>query len=221
MSSDSSVATWLRDVTDSLIGLGSAVRRDDPDSVHQARTMTRRLRVAIGLVPGDAAEPARKELKSYGRALGTARDLEVRAELAARLLDELGDDDETDAAHQHLVTAVRAEYRDAHARLVDYLDGRAYRRLVTLLEEVADDAEDLDELAVQHEARKHARALRYLAEALGDDSTAQAGAALQDAFGEHRDYTLLARSLDGETDESLVRVREAARKRGQASLAKK
>ncbi|AYG02576.1 CHAD domain-containing protein [Gryllotalpicola protaetiae] len=221
MSSDPSAATWLRDVIDSLIGLGSAVRRDEPDSVHQARTMTRRLRVVIGLVPGDAARPARKELKNYGRALGAARDLEVRAELAARLLDELGDDDDTDAAHQRLVTGVLAEYRVAHARLVEYLDGRAYRRLLTLLEDVADDAEDLDELAVQHEARKHARALRYLAEALADDGTAKLGARLQDAFGEHRDYTLLARSLEGETDRSIAEVRQAAQKRGQASLGRK
>lgn len=221
MSSGSPVATWLRDVIDSLIGLGSAVRRDDPDSVHQARTMTRRLRVVLGLVPGDAAKPARKELGKYGRVLGEARDLEVRAELAAHLLDEIGDSDDTDAAHQRLVTGVLAEYREAHARLVEYLDGRAYRRLITLLEDVAEDAEDLDELAVQHEARKHARALRYLAEALGDDGTAKLGARLQDAFGEHRDYTLLARSLEGEADRSIAEVRRAARERGQASLGKK
>ncbi|GAA4179681.1 hypothetical protein GCM10022287_32400 [Gryllotalpicola koreensis] len=201
-----------------MVGLGTAVRRDEPDSVHQARTMTRRLRVIVALVPSDAGRPAARELKHYGRVLGDARDLEVRAELAARLLDELGDDDETDAAHERLVTDLRAEYREAHGRVVEYLDGRSYRRLLALLEDVAEDADDLDELAVQHEARKHARALRYLAEALGDDDTAKTGAALQDAFGEHRDYTLLARSLDDETDPSLVRVREAARKRGAASL---
>lgn len=217
MGTEPAAAVWLRDVIESLIGVGSAVRRDEPDSVHSARTMTRRLRAVIGLVAGDAAKSARKELKRYGRLLGAARDLEVRAELAARLLDELGDEDSTDAAHRHLVDEPRAAYRAAHAAVVEYLDGRAYRRLVELLEEVADDAEQLDELAVRHEARKHARALRYLADALGDDDTAKLGAGLQDAFGEERDFALLARSLDGETDESLAHVREAAHRHSGAS----
>jgi CHAD domain-containing protein len=217
MTAEPPVETWLRDVIASLVGLGTAVRRDEPDSVHQARTATRRLRVMLSLIPGDAARTARKQLKRYGHVLGAARDLEVRADLASGLLDELGDDDETDAAHERLIADLRAEYDTAHAAIVEYLDGADYRRLLTLLDDVIDDAEGLDELAVQHEARKHARALRYLAEALGDDGTAAMGAELQDAFGERRDYALLARALDGEQDESLARVREAARKRGEAS----
>jgi CHAD domain-containing protein len=214
--------SWLRDLIASFDGLGIAVRRDEPDSVHQARTATRRLRVVLGLVPGHAAERARKELKHYGRVLGAARDLEVRAELAEELLEGLGDrdrdrdrdsGDDAGAARERLVEAVRAEYRSAHAGIVEYIDSPAYGRLLALLEDVTEDAESLDELAVQHEIRKHARALRYLAEALGDSETARIGAALQDAFGDRRDFTLLARSLDGEEDRSLARVRDAARKR--------
>lgn len=218
MGEESSVRTWLRDTIDALIGLGAAVRRDETDAVHRARTMTRRLRAVLGLVPGDAASAARKELKHYGRLLGAARDLEVRAELAQGLLDELGDGDETDAAHRRLVEDARTEYSAAHAAVVDYLDGAQYRALVDRLEEVHDAARSFDTLAMEHEARKHARALRYLAEALGDEKTAQLGASLQDAFGDRRDYTLLARSLDDERDESLTRVRDAARERGETPL---
>jgi CHAD domain-containing protein len=212
------VEDWLGDAVDSLIGLGSAVRRDEPDSVHKARTMTRRLRVVLALVPGETAAEARRELKRYGAALGATRDFEVRAELAGELLAELGDDDEGDAAHDRLIRAARDEYLHLHEAVVEYLDSHAYRRLVGLLEDVAADADDLDELAVQHEARKHARALRYLAEALGDAETAKTGSRLQDAFGERRDYELLARSLEGEGDESLAAVREAARRRSRASF---
>jgi CHAD domain-containing protein len=206
------VDVWLRDTIATLLGLGAAVRRDEPDSVHQARTTTRRLRAVLKLVPGDAAAALRKELKRYARLLGDARDLEVRAELAARLIDELGDDGDTDAAHERLVATPRADYRDAHARIVAYLDGADYAHLLELLDGVADDADDLDVLAVEHETRKHARAVRYLAEALGDAETAAEGARLQDAFGDRRDLELLARSLDGESDDVLLRVREAARK---------
>lgn len=211
------VETWLRDTIDSLIGLGIAVRRDEADSVHKARTMTRRLRALLALAGGETARAARTELKHYGRVLGTARDLEVRAELAQGLIDEVGDGDETDAAHRRLIDDVRAEYDAAHAVVVEYLDGPRYRGLAERLGELHNGAAALDELAVEHEARKHARAMRYLAEALGDDETAELGGALQDAFGEHRDYTLLARSLDGEEDESLARVREAARRRSESS----
>jgi CHAD domain-containing protein len=209
------VGAWLREVAAELAGLGAAVRRDEPDAVHKARTMTRRLRAVLAVVPGEQAQRARAELKRYGTVLGEARDLEVRAELAAGLLVELGDDDETDAARERLVAGIRTAHAEAHGRVVDYLDGRGYARLLELLEEATAGGDGVDELAVEHEARKHARAMRYLAEALGDAETAATGAALQDAFGARRDYELLARSLDGDTEEPLVRLRHAARVRAQ------
>ena len=217
MGDESAAETWLRDTIDALIGLGAAVRRDETDAVHSARTTTRRLRAVLGLVPGDAAAAARKELKHYGRLLGEARDLEVRGQLAQGLLDDIGDGDDTDAAHRRLIDGARTEYAAAHAAVVDYLDGPEYAALVERLEQVRTLAGSLDELAMEHEARKHARAMRYLAEALGDKKTAQLGGSLQDAFGDRRDYTLLARSLDGEDDGSLVRLREAAHRRADAS----
>ncbi|MFF2494748.1 hypothetical protein [Agromyces sp. NPDC058064] len=77
----------------------------------------------------------------------------------------------------------------------------------------------LDEWEVRHEVRKHARALRYLAEALGDEQAAAVGAALQDAIGDQRDHLLLARWLDddaeAESDESIRGVRDIARRRAE------
>jgi CHAD domain-containing protein len=216
MAEAANVETWLADTVDSLIGLGPAVRRDDADAVHKARTMTRRLRVILRLMRGKAAREALDGLRRYGKVLGGARDLEVRAELGERLLADIHDDDEGDAAHERLVAAVRRERVAAHRAVVAYLDGPKYARLLDRLEAVRAAADELDGLAVQHEARKHARAMRYLAEALGDERTAETGAALQDAFGEHRDYTLLARSLEGD-DASVAAVREAARRRGEAA----
>lgn len=220
MGDEASVSGWLRGVIAELVGLGIAVRRDEPDSVHRARTMTRRLRVVLRVVPGDAAKEARKRLREYGALLGAARDLEVRAALAEKLIAELGADGDTDAARERLVHSVRRDYAAAHRQIVAYLDGPDYRRLNRLLDEAAAEAESVDELAVLHEARKSARALRYFAEAYGDTEKAQAGAALQDTLGDHRDHVLLARSLAGEDDAVLARLRETAQSRADALVRK-
>ncbi|HEY0249444.1 MAG TPA: CHAD domain-containing protein [Gryllotalpicola sp.] len=264
----SGFSTWMGDVAETLIGLEGAVRRDEPDAVHRARTMTRRLRVALPLVPGDAAREARRRLTAYGRLLGAARDLEVRGLLAERLLDELegsgngGEESEpgkpgkpgasgkpdktgesggagehgmtgkpggsegrldsldTDAARDRLVHSARRDYRKAHTDVVDYLDKPAYRRLVERLDAATAHAASVDRLAVLHEARKAARALRYLAEAVGDTRRAELARTIQDELGDHRDHTLLARALDGADDAALTRLRELARDKADALVPK-
>ena len=60
------------------------------------RQSLQRLRAVLGLVPGEEARTARAELKRYGQVLGAARDFEVRAELAAKLLEDVADADEDD-----------------------------------------------------------------------------------------------------------------------------
>lgn len=216
----SGVDGWLEGAIADLEGLGLAVRRDAPDAVHKARTTTRRLRTVLRVVPGEAAKQARRALRAYGELLGAARDLEVRADLAEQLIEESGGDAETDAARDRLVAPARRAYHDAHRHIVAYLDGPAYARLAAQLERAVDDAASVDELVVRHEARKAARSMRYLAEAVGDEATAEAGAERQSALGGHRDLTLLARSLEGEGDPVLARVREAAHARAAELLRK-
>jgi CHAD domain-containing protein len=212
---------WLEGAIADLEGLGLAVRRDAPDAVHKARTTTRRLRTVLRVIPGAAAKQARRALRAYGELLGAARDLEVRADLAEQLIDESGGDEATDAARDRLVAPARRAYHDAHRHVVAYLDGPAYNRLLARLAAVVDDAAGVDDLAVRHEARKSARSMRYLAEVVGDVATAAAGAERQGVLGEHRDLTLLARSLEGEADPVLVAVRETARARAAELLLKK
>lgn len=204
----------VRDVIGELIGLEPEVRRNADDAVHRARTLTRRLRAFLPLVPGRDAEKAMAGLERYGDVLGTVRDLEVREGLLERLLAEFGDDGWSDASPRRLVKTVKRARRRAHREVVRYLDGPKYRKLVDRLEPVRGAVDGLDEFEVRHEVRKHARALRYLAEAIGDEPAAAVGAALQDAIGDQRDRLLLARWLDAEAeeDESIRGVRDAARR---------
>jgi CHAD domain-containing protein len=67
-----------------LKALAPAVRRDEPDAVHQMRVTTRRLRSALQSFPIVLREPAvrhlRDELKWLGGVLGVAREAEVLSE---------------------------------------------------------------------------------------------------------------------------------------------
>jgi CHAD domain-containing protein len=63
-----------------LRALDPAVRRDEPDAVHQMRVTTRRLRAALQAFPTVVSEPTarlRGELRWLGQVLGDARDAEV------------------------------------------------------------------------------------------------------------------------------------------------
>jgi len=61
------------------------VRDGDPDSVHDARVATRRIRELLELVDGNHAEDVRADVRKMGRALGRVRDVDVRIALLARL----------------------------------------------------------------------------------------------------------------------------------------
>jgi CHAD domain-containing protein len=61
------------------------VRDGDPESVHDARVATRRIRELLELVDGNHAEDVRADVRRMGRDLGRVRDVDVRIALLARL----------------------------------------------------------------------------------------------------------------------------------------
>jgi len=75
------VLAYLAAQTARLKSLDPAVRSDEPDSVHQMRVTTRRLRSTLQSFPGVLRESAtrhlRDDLKWLGGVLGRARDIEV------------------------------------------------------------------------------------------------------------------------------------------------
>jgi CHAD domain-containing protein len=70
------------------------VRNGDPDAIHDARVATRRIRAVLGVLGDDHnAQHAEltKEMRSLGRALGAARDLDVVVELFKKTIWQVPD----------------------------------------------------------------------------------------------------------------------------------
>ena len=127
-----------------------ALKRWDPDAIHDARVATRRLRAAIDLVepvtPDHLIDPLRKTLRRLRRRLGPLRDLDVLIDNAARV--------EGDARHgvaaawlgRRLATARVAERRktrkkETPQRWIDRLnDWQPVREHLTVR---ASDVQDL------------------------------------------------------------------------------
>ena len=85
--------TALGRLRDGLIAADLALRDGREDSLHDARTATRRLRSVLGvfasLFEGPAGDNLQAQLREHGRILSVARDLEV---LAIRLTGQLSDE---------------------------------------------------------------------------------------------------------------------------------
>lgn len=85
------VLTYLGEQAATLESLAPAVRRHEPDSVHKMRIAARRLRSTLQsfpmVVPREATERLRDDLKWLGGTLGGARENQV---LSERLAQELG-----------------------------------------------------------------------------------------------------------------------------------
>ncbi|MFJ8893439.1 CHAD domain-containing protein [Leifsonia sp. NPDC102414] len=118
-----------------------AIESGGADAVHQARIRVRRLRSILSVdrraFEKNEAKRLRRRLGVLGSQLGTARDLEVRADALAALIADAetgADADPLDQATVDAVTAFSADARAAHAAavtaLVGELHGRAHRQLL-------------------------------------------------------------------------------------------
>lgn len=126
----------LREDIDRLLAAEPEVRADAPDSVHQMRVATRRLRSVLRsygkLLVKQSAGAVGAELKWLAGLLGAARDAEVRADRFAALLAEHAehaDPAALDAVTARLVQAERDRYRAAHDEVLTALDDARYRAL--------------------------------------------------------------------------------------------
>lgn len=81
------VADYARAQREAIVALDPAVRRDEPEAVHDFRVAVRRLRSTLRtfrpLLPAERSEPTRAELRWLASELGRVRDLEVIAERLA------------------------------------------------------------------------------------------------------------------------------------------
>jgi CHAD domain-containing protein len=135
------VAAYLRSQAEVLESLDPRVRRGEPDSVHQMRATTRRLRAALrtfgSVVGADRTADLADELKWLGGLLGAARDVEVQAARMRRNADD------TDV--ELLLGPVRARLQayfaragaDARAAVSAALNSERYDALLDALDAVA------------------------------------------------------------------------------------
>ncbi|WP_143065982.1 MULTISPECIES: CHAD domain-containing protein, partial [unclassified Streptomyces] len=137
------VLAHLHAQADALLTHDAAVRRSQPDGVHQMRVASRRLRSALrsfrSLLDRTATDPLIEELRWLGRELGAERDQEV---LEARLRTAL------DAVPRPLLLGpVRGRLRrwsaarsaDSHGRTLDVLDSPRYLSLLDSLDALLTD----------------------------------------------------------------------------------
>lgn len=121
--------------TDRLLAAEPDVRADAPDSVHQMRVATRRLRSVLRsyrtLFRPEATARLATELKWLAGVLGEARDAEVRADRFAALVQRYTAEGTVrrDALTSRLVRAERDRYTRAHAAVLAALDGERYAAL--------------------------------------------------------------------------------------------
>jgi CHAD domain-containing protein len=137
------VLTYLGEQTARLKSLDSAVRREEPDGVHQMRVTARRLRAALQsfteILPAPATRRLREDLKWLGGVLGEARDCEV---LEQHLRTELADTP-VELVLGPAQARVQAHFapREAAARsaVLEALDSQRYYALLDGLDQLLED----------------------------------------------------------------------------------
>jgi len=122
-----------------ILGTADRVRLDAPESVHDMRVATRRLRSALTtfrpVFRGDAVRPLGVELRWLAGRLGAARDGEVLRDALINAVDALGPTTPgTDVVRREVATQTHDAYQRAHVELVAALDSERYRRLGSDLE---------------------------------------------------------------------------------------
>ncbi|MFF1350290.1 CHAD domain-containing protein [Streptomyces sp. NPDC058322] len=132
------VLAYVRRQAEAIVALDPAVRRDLPDSVHQLRVATRRLRSALRtyrkILDRDVTDPVGAELKWLAAELGIDRDQEV---LDARLrsgLDALPSTLALGPVRGRLRVWSVARRNGSRRRTVALLDGKRYLALLESLD---------------------------------------------------------------------------------------
>ncbi|MEU2670154.1 CYTH and CHAD domain-containing protein [Streptomyces sp. NPDC007164] len=134
------VLAYIRRQAEAIVALDPAVRRDLPDSVHQLRVATRRLRSALRtyrkILDRDITDPVGAELKWLAAELGIDRDQEV---LDARLrsgIDTLPRTLALGPVRGRLRIWSVARRNGSRRRTVALLDGKRYLALLESLDDL-------------------------------------------------------------------------------------
>ncbi len=128
------LVAYLRAQRDAIVSLDPAVRRDLPDSVHQMRVATRRMRSAFTsyrkILDRTATDPLGEELKWLAGELGVDRDQEVLTERLTARVEALPGTLTLGPVRGRLRAWSVARRTDARAGTLAALDSRRYLALL-------------------------------------------------------------------------------------------
>jgi CHAD domain-containing protein len=126
-----------------LTALDTAVRRDEPDAVHQMRVTTRRLRAGLQafpmVVPESATRRLKDELRWLGQVLGDARDAEVLDQHFQAALADLPVELVIGPAKARVTAHFAPRQAAARAAVLAALDSERYFALLDQLDRLLDD----------------------------------------------------------------------------------
>ncbi|MEU9317047.1 CYTH and CHAD domain-containing protein [Streptomyces sp. NPDC048295] len=132
------VLAYIRHQAEAIVALDPAVRRDLPDSVHQMRVATRRLRSALRtyrkILDRSVTDPVGDELKWLAAELGIERDQEVLDARLRALLDGLPRTLVLGPVRGRLRIWSAARRSGSRRRTVAVLDGKRYLALLESLD---------------------------------------------------------------------------------------
>jgi CHAD domain-containing protein len=113
-----------------LKDLDTAVRRDEPDAIHQMRVTTRRLRSTLQSFPAiwesSATGHLKDELKWFGQVLGDARDAEVLSEYFRAGLEDTPTELVLGPAKARITVHFAPQETAARSAVLETLDSRRY-----------------------------------------------------------------------------------------------
>lgn len=139
-SAGAALVDYLAGHVDRLAAQELRVRRDEPDSVHQLRVASRRLRSALAayrpLLDPDRTAPIVDELRALGRALAPARDAEVLQARISAGLQALEPELLLGPAQAEVTRYFGRIGAQARAAVLAELDGDRYIRLRTALDDL-------------------------------------------------------------------------------------
>ncbi|MFJ3924049.1 CHAD domain-containing protein [Streptomyces sp. NPDC090022] len=137
------VLAYLREQRDALVAQDPAVRRNLPDSVHQMRVATRRLRSAFKtyrkVLDREVTDPVGEELRWVAAELGVDRDQEVLLERLQSHLGELPRTHVIGPARSRLRTWNTTRRSGSRRRALAVLDSERYVALLDRLDALLAD----------------------------------------------------------------------------------
>ncbi|WP_330236430.1 CYTH and CHAD domain-containing protein [Streptomyces sp. NBC_00566] len=183
------VLAHLREQREAILARDPGVRRDLPDSVHQMRVATRRLRSAFrsfrSVLDPDATAPVAAELKWLARELGVDRDQEVLADRLTEALDALPPGQVTGPVRERLASWATARHGSTRGHLLGVLDSARYLALLDSLDVLLADPP-----LRRKAAGKPRKVLTRALEKEGGKLSRLIEAALELPPGEDRDHAL-------------------------------